>query len=231
MQSLRKMGGVAGLIAAATFVVGLVMFATLLTDYTMADQPLDAIEFLVDNQVALYVWNITITIVFGLVLVPFALAVKDRISNGVSPLPRISAVFGLIWSGVIIATGMIANISYGVVAGLHTSNPEMATTVWTALEAVQNGLGGGNEVLGGIWVLLVSIAALRAGVFSRWVNYLGIVMGVAGLITVIPPLEDVGAIFGLGLVVWFTAVGRFLLRTPAQAKVFVETTDLELAGR
>lgn len=231
MQSLRKMGGAAGLIAAATFVIGLVMFATMLTDYTMAEEPIEAIEFLVDNQVALYLWNIIITIVFGLVLVPLVLAIRDRISDGVSALPRVAAVFGLIWSGAILATGMIANISYGVVAELHASDPETATTVWTSLGAVQNGLGGGNEILGGVWVLLVSIAALRVGVFSRWVNYLGIVMGAAGLITVIPPLENVGAIFGLGLVVWFTAVGRFLLRTPSQSAVFVDGVDLEPVGR
>lgn len=222
MSSLRKIGGVAALTAAATFVVGLGMFATMLTEYTFADQPIDAIEFLVDNQVALYVWNILITIVFGVALVPLVLAIRDRTCDGVSSLPRLAAVFGLIWSGAIIATGMIANISYGVVADLYASNSEMATPVWIALEAVQNGLGGGNEILGGLWVLLVSIAGLRAGVFSRWVNYLGIVMGIAGLITVIPSLEDVGAVFGLGLVVWFTAVGIFLLRTPAQSPLFVD---------
>lgn len=231
MSSLRKIGGVAALTAAATFVIGLVMFATMLTGYTLAEQPSDAIEFLVDNQIALYVWNIVITIVFGVALVPLVLAIRDRTSDGVSPLPRIAAVFGLIWSGAIIATGMIANISYGVVADLHGSEPETARSVWIALEAVQNGLGGGNEILGGLWVLVVSVSALRAGVFSRWVNYLGVVMGVAGLLTVIPPLEDVGAVFGLGLVVWFTAVGVFLLRTPAQSPLFVAGTDLESAGR
>ncbi|KAA3640760.1 MAG: hypothetical protein DWP92_02420 [Armatimonadetes bacterium] len=42
---------------------------------------------------------------------------------------------------------------------------------------------------------------------ARWVNYLGVVMGVAGLVTVVPALEEVGAVFGLGLIVWFTSVG------------------------
>lgn len=231
MSSLRKIGGVAALTAAATFVVGLGMFATMLTGYTFAEQPIDAIEFLVDNQVALYVWNILITIVFGVALVPLVLAIRDRTCDGVSPLPRLAAVFGLIWSGAIIATGMIANISYGVVADLHASDTEMATPVWIALDAVQNGLGGGNEILGGLWVLLVSVAGLRAGVFSRWVNYLGVVMGVAGIVTVIPPLEDVGAVFGLGLVVWFTAVGIFLLRTPAQSPLFVDSANAQPARR
>jgi hypothetical protein len=77
---------------------------------------------------------------------------------------------------------------------------------------VTNGLGGGNEVLGGIWVLGISIVALRERLFPRWVNYLGVVMGVAGLVTVVPALEEVGAVFGLGLIVWFIAVGITLIK-------------------
>ncbi len=86
---------------------------------------------------------------------------------------------------------------------------------------VTNGLGGGNEVLGGVWVLGTSIVALRERLFAPWVNRLGVVMGVAGLVTVVPALEDVGAVFGLGLIVWFVAVGRALLRGHA-----THTTDV-----
>jgi hypothetical protein len=124
----------------------------------------------------------------------------------------VASVFGLIWSGVIISTGMIINIAYATVGNLQGTDPEMASTVWTTLDAVTNGLGGGNEVLGGVWVLGISIVALHERLFARWVNYLGVVMGVAGLATVVPPLEDVGAVFGLGLIVWFIAVGINLIK-------------------
>lgn len=212
MQSLQKMGGVGALIAAGTFVVGLVMFATLFTDFVSAATPAAAVEFIADNQVALYVWNITIHIVFGIVLVPLVLAIGDRLRQAPSPLARVASVFGLIWSGVIISTGMIMNIAYATVSDLQGTDPEMASTVWTGLDAVTNGLGGGNEVLGGVWVLGISIVALRERLFGRWVNYLGVVMGVAGLVTVVPALEDVGAVFGLGLIAWFIAVGVTLIK-------------------
>ena len=61
-------------------------------------------------------------------------------------------------------------------------------------------------------MLGISIVALRERLFARWVNYLGAVMGVAGLLTVVPALEEVGAVFGLGLIVWFTAVGIHLTK-------------------
>ena len=112
---------------------------------------------------------------------------------------------------MIIATGMITNIGYGTVVDLHDTDPAMAETVWATLDSVTNGLGGGNEVVGGVWVMVLSLAAIPTRTFSKWLCYLGIVMGVAGLITVVPALEDVGIIFGLGLIVWFGAVGRTLL--------------------
>ena len=165
-----------------------------------------------DHHVPLYIWNNIILIVFGIVLVPFALALRERLGD--SPLSRVATVFGLIWSGVIIAAGMITNITFGTIVDLQGTDPELATNVWVSLEVVRSGLGGGNEVLGAVWVLLLSVAALAGRVFPRWLNSLGIAMGVAGLATVVPPLEPVGAVFGLGLVVWFTRVAMTLVRDP-----------------
>jgi hypothetical protein len=52
-------------------------------------------------------------------------------------------------------------------------------------------------------------ASIRPGALH---NQLGVVMGVAGLVTVVPALEEVGAVFGLGLIVWFIAVGINLIQ-------------------
>jgi hypothetical protein len=82
-----------------------------------------------------------------------------------------------------------------------------------AIESVQRGVGGEIEIVGSLWVLLVSAAALRAGELPRALNYFGVVIGVAGLLTVVPALEAPGPVFGLGLIVWFVRVGIFLWRS------------------
>ena len=211
------MGGIGALIAAGTLVVGPAMVVTLFTDFLSATTPAAAVEFIADNQLALHLRNSAITIVFGVVLVPLVLAIGDRLREAHSPLARVAAVFGLIWSGVIISAGMITNIAYATVSDLHGTDPEIAATVWAGLDAVISGLGGVSEVLGGLWVLGVSIVALRERLFARWVNHLGLAMGVAGLATVVPALEEFGAVFGLGLIVWFTAVGIELMRDGGQS--------------
>jgi len=47
----------------------------------------------------------------------------------------------------------------------------------------------------------------------RVLNYLGLVIGVAGILTVIPPLGELGAIFGLGFIVWFAWAGIVMVRS------------------
>jgi len=49
---------------------------------------------------------------------------------------------------------------------------------WQGIEAVANGLGNANgEILGGLWMLLVSLAALRTGGLPKGLNILGVLVG------------------------------------------------------
>ena len=213
MKDLRKPGGVSALIAASTVVVGLGMFATMLTDYTTGDpEPAESVAFVADNHATLYIWNTITLIVFGALLVVVALTLHERLKDRTPVLAQISAAFGLIWAGLLLAGGMVTNIGLGAVADLSASQSTQAESVWLTLDAVQSGLTGGNEIVGGIWILLISWAALKTASLPKALNYLGLVMGVSALATVVPALEMVAIVFGLGLIVWFAWLGIFLLR-------------------
>jgi hypothetical protein len=208
-----RMGGIAALVQATTFVVGIAMFATLLTDYTDTDAtPAESVSFLVDHQGALLVWNLVTLVVFAVALVPLTLSLHRRLSDRAPSLSAAAAGFGLIWSGLIFATGMISNIGLRVVGDLAPTDPEQAEAVWSSLDAVTNGLGGGNELVGAIWVLLVSVAALRTDRLPRALNLAGILSAGAGLATVVPGTEAAEIVFGLGMIVWFAWLGVVLIR-------------------
>lgn len=212
-----RMGGIAALVAASTFVVGIVMFVTVMSDYATGDpDAAESVAFLADHQVAFLAWNAIIYIVFGVALVPLTFALHARLSEPDGLVLRTATAFGLIWSGLVIATGMIANIGLGTVVDLYEIDPASAEPVWSSLDAVQNGLGGGNEIVGGLWVLLVTWVALGTSRLPTPLCLLGLVSGLAGLVTVVPALESVGAVFGVGLIVWFAWLGVFMLREADQ---------------
>src|SRR5215211_3119554 len=74
---------------------------------------------------------------------------------------------------------------------------------------VPEALVGRVEVVGGIWILLVTWAALLAGRHPRALNYFGVVVGVAGVLTVVPALEVLRVGFGLGATVWVVWLGLY----------------------
>jgi hypothetical protein len=211
----QKMGGVAALIEAATFVVGFALFFTVLASANYGSLDVDPAQhaaFLAQNQAVMYAWNLIIYVVFGIFLVVLSLALHERLEAGSPALMQTATAFGLIWAGLVIASGMVANIGAAVIADLYARDPAQAASTWLSLHFVVDGLGGGNEIVGGLWVFLVSWAALRSGGLPKMLNYIGIVVGLAGMITVIPALGELGAIFGLGTIIWFAWLGIVMLR-------------------
>ena len=87
-----------------------------------------------------------------------------------------------------------------------------------AIEAMANGLGNANgEILGGMWTLLVSLAALRSAGLPKVLNFLGLLVGAIGILTILPALNDLTGLFGMGQIIWFVWLGIVLLRTQPRA--------------
>ncbi len=168
---------------------------------------------MMDHLAFLYIMHLIIYVVWGLFMVVLALALYERLKAGSPAIVQIATVFGLFWAAVIIVAGMIHNVGMGNVVDLYDKDPALAGTVWLAIDSVFAGLGGSNEVLGGIWILLISWAALRAGEFPRALNYLGVAIGVAGIVSVVPALAEYFIyIFALGQIPWFIWLGIVMLR-------------------
>jgi hypothetical protein len=90
---------------------------------------------------------------------------------------------------------------------------------------VELGIVSGNELVGSLWVLLLSVAALRTGQLGRALGWFGVVVAAVGILTVVPAWsESLAMIFGMSMIVWSVWVGIVLLRRkPAGATRQVET--------
>ena len=210
-----RAGAVGALTAAATFVFGIALFVTSMSDYTEGDPtPAESVGFLIGHQGTLFAWYLVIFLVFGVAIIPLARTLHRRLADVSPQLADIGAVFAYIWAGLMFATGMISNIGITAVADLDETDPAAAEVLWSSIDTVTEGLGGGNELVGALWIMLVSLAAWGSGRLPTGLNVLGIISAAAGLITLVPGLSDVGMIFGLGSIAWFAWTGIVLLRHP-----------------
>jgi hypothetical protein len=221
MMSFQRMGGIAALIMAATWLVGFAVLLGVLTPAGYYEAGVDAVQrvaILADNQAVASVGYLVPFVVWGLLQVVLALALYDRLKARAPAVAQTATAIGLIWAGLVIASGLVANVGIAAVVALYAHDPAQAGSAWQAIETVVLGLGGGNEIAGGVWVLLIGWTALRAGELPRALNYVGIVAGVAGILTVVPVfgglggVEILGLVFGLGLIVWFVWLGIVMLR-------------------
>ncbi len=214
-MTMQRIGGIAALACAATYIFGFVLLVTVFADSGFGTNEIDAagvVRFTVENQALMITWNTVIYVVNALALAVLVVALTSRL-KAVSPdWSNIALAFGLIWTTLVLAAGMIGNVTTERMAALAPTDFETAVQTWEALHAVELGLGGGNEVAGGVWILCVSLAGLLHRAFGKIVIGLGLLTGIGGLLTILPPLGDVaGAVFGLGAIAWFIAVGLALL--------------------
>ena len=212
MKSLQKMGGIAALYEAAAYIVGMIGFLAVV-DVSSVPDPIQKVALMADNLAFLYILHVIVYVVWGFFMVVLALALYERLKRGSPAIVQTATVFGIFWGCVIILSGMIQNAGMQTVVDLYGKDPAQAGTVWLTIDSVLKGLAGSNEIIGGLWVLLISWAALRTGELPRVLNYLGIVVGAAGIISIVPALaEKFIYIFALGQVVWFIWLGIVLLR-------------------
>ena len=110
----------------------------------------------------------------------------------------VTLVLGIIWATLVISAGIIGNVAVERAAHLAQTDVSQAVQVWLTLHAVELGLGGGNEIAGGVWIGCVSLAGLLGRGLGRITIGLGLLTAAGGLLTLIPAIGDVaGAVFGL----------------------------------
>ncbi len=218
-MSLKQIGGLAAIICAATYLVGFALLVTLLAPLGFGTGEIDTaavVGFIETRPGILIAWNTVIYVVNALALAVLVVALHARLAPAAPGWAAVTRAFGLIWATLVLGAGMIANVAVERAAGLAASDPAAAAALWEILHAVELGIGGGNEIAGGVWILGVSLAGLRAGALARTPAIVGIATGAGGFATIVPALGDsAGALFGLGAIAWFIAVGVVLIRDRA----------------
>lgn len=215
----QKAGGVAALYLALAYLAAMPYFLVVV-DYPGATTVADKVSLVVGNYSSMYTMYLATYVFFGIALGVVVFALYDRLRSFAPSTMRVATTVGLLWSFALVMSGMVFNYGMTTVVSLANTDIAQARVAWQAIEPIAQGLGGaGGEVLGGLWVLLVSWVALRGGAFSKALIWLGMAVGAMGLVSIAPPLHEAAYAFGLLQIVWFVWLGV----TMAKKSVAVET--------
>ncbi|MBI4311992.1 MAG: DUF4386 domain-containing protein, partial [Chloroflexi bacterium] len=176
--------------------------------------PAQRVAILADHQ-AVASLAILGFVLWGFLQVVLTLALYERLKGGSPGMAQTATAIGLILATLYIAAYMVTFVGIEKVVELHGHDPEQAGALYLALESVELGITE-NENITGLWVLLVSWTALRVRQLPRALNYIGIVAGVAGLLTLAPALDALVAVFGLAQIIWYVWLGVVMLRGSAK---------------
>jgi hypothetical protein len=219
-MTLTRTGGLAALTCAATYLFGFALLVTVLAPLGYGSNDIDpaaVVAFDAARPGILTVWNSAIYVLNALALIMLVVALSERQTSKTPGWAAVTKGLGLVWAALVLGAGMVANVALERTAHLYSSDPAGAVELWTTLHAVELGLGGGNEIAGGVWIGCVSLAGLIGKNLARLVVYLGLLTGLGGLVTVVPAFGDTaGAVFGLGAIAWFLAVGTVLVAARAE---------------
>jgi uncharacterized protein DUF4386 len=208
----QKLGGFAAFYLAAAYIIGIVLFLVVL-DYPSITDPAQKVALLIEQQGVIFWTNLLMYVFFGIVLIPLTLALYDLVKTKAPALAKVATLTGIIWAGSLVASGMISNAGIAPVIDMYATDPAQAAITWQTIETVASGIGNGNgEILGGVWTLLISLAALRTDNLPKVLNYIGMVVGALGIASVFPGLTDLVGLFGISQIIWYVWVGIRLVR-------------------
>jgi len=209
---MQKAGGIAALYIAVAYLAAIPYFL-LLVNYPSVVDPVEKVILLRDNYLSMYLMHLFSFefVAFGLIVV--TLALYQRLKERAPSMAQLAAVVGFIRACLLLASVMVFNYGMGEVVRLYATDPSRAVSAWQVFESVAQALGGSRgEILGGVWILLLSAAALRTKVFPAVLNWLGIGIGIAGILSLVPGLSGLGDVFGLLQILWFFWLGIVMLR-------------------
>ncbi len=191
------------LYCALAYILGIIYF-TIITNYSAIVSVDEKIAFLALNYLPMFVIMNLIYVIFGIMIAFLSLIIYKLFKK--SLFNKIGLIFGLFWSFAVIFAGILFTIGMGKVIEINIIDPNLSIITWTIIEIIFSSIGGGTEILGGLWILIISILAMKNNIFNKYINILGIVVGLSGILSHIPYLDFFQMVFGIFQIIWFFAI-------------------------
>ena len=155
MKNLQKLAGISAISEALIYIVAFIYFGVFWS-YPSTGSPTEKMAYLSESHLIFSTIYFLMSVVFGVFLAVLVIGLHEKLKDTKNPALALGSLFGVIWVGLVIASGMISNIGLAHAIDLMDASPEKAFDIWVIVSLITESLGGGNELVGGLWVLLVS---------------------------------------------------------------------------
>jgi hypothetical protein len=210
MTLFKKLAVISAAYGGLSYIGGIFVYLQLLK-YDSVGTASEQLTIIGNNPVLVHITTLHIYVIFSFGIILLATYLYLKLKDSQPVLGLLSLISGVIWSTLLIASGFI---SMGVTTLLMNGTPvsELASA-WQAIDIVSNALGGGNELIGGVFTGLVSLALYKARSSSLATSLLGVLVFAGGVISTLPYLTDVGiGIFVISQILWFFSLARDIHR-------------------
>jgi len=211
-SKLYRLGALALFMMPLCYVGMFVIFGALL-EIPQTSNLSERIEYVVSEQGLIGFAYIVGYLIFGVLLLVAVQSLHKRLSGVSTHLLNSASLFGLTWVVLMMCAGMTALVGMNTMTVLYPKDPQASETLFYVYTTVVNALGGGIELVGGLWVLLISVVSLRSCVLPKGLGILGLIVGAFGILTIFRSIPMTNEVFGLSQIIWFFGVGAVLCRT------------------
>lgn len=198
-------GSVIAFLLAICYIIGFVCMFMFFKPLTNSFLPAkEKFNYILENKHQLTLWYFVIYVLFGIFLIPLVFIIKNYFNN--TKWSKLTSIFGYIWAAFVIASGFIFIIGIEKVSAIQVVD-EQKLTIWNTISILQEALGGGIELIGGFWVMLIGINGFIDKKGGLFFNVFSLLLGLIGVVTIIPFLFNLGGVFGLLQIIWFIVLG------------------------
>lgn len=188
------------------YFVMFIIFGVVLS-FPQTESVSDKIAYIGSQQSIISLAYIVGYLLFGSLLLIAVQTTHIRLKVLSSQLLNTASAFGLIWVVLMMCSGMVALVGMNTMLSLFAKSSPHAETLFYVYTTVANALGGGVELLGGLWVFLISFYGLKTAQLAKGLHIVGLVVGAFGVLTLIQSVPEIKDAFGLSQIVWFIWMG------------------------
>jgi hypothetical protein len=206
MTHFKKLATISAVYGGLSYIGGILVYLVLLK-YDSATSAAEQLAIISNNSVLVHVTTLHIYVIFSFGIIFLATYLYLKLKHEQPVLSLLSLITGVIWATILIASGFIS-MAVTTLLMNGTAASELSSA-WQAINIISDALGGGNELMGGVFTGLLSLAMYKARFSGMATSILGALVFIGGTISALPYLADIGIeIFVISQILWFFVLAR-----------------------